>query len=297
MNKTLYALFVSMLIVAACDSQPAPAQRATSLPSSTLDTASANPTSALHPQRGASVGDLTSMATSTSSPTPRPTATPTPIPTATPLPEVRLQQAAQAVHDGDYDTAIQQYQAMLGLGRSEPAAIELATTQSRAGYLTDAIDSFQRFIDQYGTSDRVAEAWFGLGEAYFAQEDWTKSIDAYQKYLDLRPNFITSYVQERIGDANVQLGDLDPAAGAYAAAIASAVNVSDAAGLREKLALTYRQLKNYSAALEQYDAILSFAQQPAYRAQVHVPKRADVDRFRRHRSGLSALRRSRQHLS
>ena len=230
------------------------------------------------------VGDPTSTATSTPSPTPRPTATP--VPTATPLPEVRLQQAAQAVHDGDYDAAIQQYQAMLGLSRSETAAIELATTQLRAGYLADAIDSFQRFIDQYATSDRLAEAWFGLGEAYFTQQDWAKSIEAYQKYLDLRPDLIASYVQERIGDANVQLGDLDPAAEAYAAAIASAVNVSDAAGLREKLALTYRQLKNYSAALEQYDAILSFAQQPAYRAQVTVSIRANVDRFRRYRSGL-----------
>jgi tetratricopeptide (TPR) repeat protein len=219
MSKTLCALFVSMLIVAACDSQPAPAQRVTALPP-------------------------TSTATSAPSSTPRPTATPTLIPTATPLPEVRLQQAAQAVHDGDYDTAIQQYQAMLGLGRSEPAAIELAKTQLQAGYLADAVGSFQRFIDQYGTSDRLAEAWFGLGEAYFAQEDWPKSIDAYQKYLDLRPNLITSYVQERIGDANVQLGDLDPAAGAYASAIASAITVSDAAGLREKLALTYRQLRS-----------------------------------------------------
>ncbi len=266
MAKTWCVLFVSMLIAAACDSQPAPAQRVTSLPQSTLDMASANPTPALHPQRGASVGDPTSTITPTSSPTPRPTATP--VPTATPLPEVRLQQAAQAVHDGDYDAAIQQYQTMLGLSRSETAAIELATTQLRAGYLADAIDSFQRFIDQYVTSDRLAEAWFGLGEAYFTQEDWAKSVDAYQKYLDLRPNLITSYVQERIGDANVQLGVLSPAAGAYAAAIASATNTPDAAGLREKLALTYRQLKNYSAALEQYDAILSFAQQPAYRAQV-----------------------------
>ncbi|HZY43083.1 MAG TPA: tetratricopeptide repeat protein, partial [Anaerolineae bacterium] len=203
---------------------------------------------------------------------PPPTATPlptaTPIPTATPQPEIRLKQAAQAVHDGDYDTAIQQYQALLGAARSATAAIELALTQQRAGYLTDAIDSFQRFIDQYPKSERLADGWFGLGETYFTQENWPKAIEAYRKYLDLRPDLIASTVQERIGDAATQQGDLEQAVTAYQAAITTATSASAGAGLREKLALTDRLLKNYSAALEHYDAILAFAQLPAYRAQV-----------------------------
>ncbi len=255
MLKTLCALFMSMLIVAACDSQPAPAPIATSLPPATAVAVVASPI-------GSPASTL--VPTSTPSPTPLPTATLT----ATPKPEVRLVRAAQAVHDGDYDTAIQHYQAILGLARSDVAAIELAATQRRAGYQSDAISSYERFIEQYAQSERLAEAWFGLGEIYFAQENWPKSIEAYRKYLDLRPALITSYVQQRVGDAATQQGDLEAAATAYEAAANSATNASDMAGLREKLALTYRLLQNYAAALTQYDQILSFAQQPAYRAQV-----------------------------
>lgn len=217
-----------------------------------------------------STATATGKPTATAAPifTPSPAPTATPVPTATPLPAIRLKQAAQAVHDGDYDAAIQQYQAMLGAARSETAAIELALTQRRAGYLSDALGSYQRFIDQYAPSDRLAEAWFGLGEIYFAQENWPKSIEAYRTYLDLRPDLVAGAVQERIGDAATQHGNLEQAATAYQAAITTTTSVSEGAGLREKLALTDRLLKNYDAALAQYDQILSFAQQPAYRAQV-----------------------------
>ncbi len=250
---------MSMLIVAACDSQPAPAQPAASLPSTTSTSAASSD----HP-----IDPLRPTDTPLPTPTDTPAPTATPVPTATPKPEVRLQQAAQAVHDGDYDAAIQHYQAILGLARSETAAIELAITQRRAGYDSDASGSYERFIEQYAKSDRLAEAWFGLGEIYFAQENWPKAIEAYRKYLDLRPALIASYVQQRIGDAATQQGELEAAAVAYEAAANSATNASGMAGLREKLALTYRLVQNYAAALAQYDQILSFAQQPAYRAQV-----------------------------
>ena len=183
-----------------------------------------------------------------------------------------MSQAAQQVHDGDYANAIQNYQAVIdGSGSSaqkEAASIELALTQWRAGNAQDAIDRFQQFAEQYPKSDRVADAWFGLGEAYFEQAAWDKAIEAYQKYLDLRGDVIASYVQERIGDAYTQQGDHEQAATAYQAAVASATGASDIAGLREKLALAYRLLKRYDDALAQYDAILSFAQQPRYRAQI-----------------------------
>lgn len=89
-----------------------------------------------------------------------------------------MSQAAQQVHDGDYASAIENYQAVLdGLGSSsqkEVASIELALTQWRSGNAQDAIDRFQQFVEQYPKSDRVADAWFGLGEAYFDQQAGTK---------------------------------------------------------------------------------------------------------------------------
>jgi soluble lytic murein transglycosylase len=183
-----------------------------------------------------------------------------------------LKAAAQAIHDGDYDTAIQADQAVVdgssSAAQKQTALIELALTYLRADNLTDAIDRFNQYIAQYPKADRLADAYFGQGEAYFDQAQWDKSVAAYQKYLDARGDVIAAYVQERIGDADTQSGDLAAAAAAYQAAIAQAADTSNIANLHEKLALTDRGLKRNDAALAQYDAILSFAQQPRYRAQI-----------------------------
>ncbi|MFN8595304.1 MAG: tetratricopeptide repeat protein [Anaerolineae bacterium] len=263
MRKTFGLAILLLVLVTACDAEPAPELQATPSSINTPAAVVSDP-----------IADPTVAAPAAPTITPSPTSTPLPTatPTVTPRPEARLIQAAQAVHDGDYDTAIANYQtvrdASSSAAQQETAAIELALTQMRATQLTDAIASFQRFIDQYPKSERLADAWFGLGEIYFQQENWPKAIEAYQHYLKLRGNLIAGYVQERIGDAASQNGDLDLAATAYQAAVDNATTASNLAGLREKLALTYRLLKNYAAALAQYDQILSFAQQPAYRAQV-----------------------------
>ena len=263
MRKTIGLAILLLVLVTGCDAEPAPDRPATSISPNTPAAAVSDP-----------IVDPTVAAPAalTITPSLTPTPLPTSTPTVTPRPEARLIQAAQAVHDGDYDAAIANYQVVRDSSSSavqrETAAIELALTQLRAGNLTDAIDAFQRFIDQYPKSERLADAWFGLGEIYFQQENWPKVIEAYQQYLRLRGNLIAGYVQERVGDAASQQGDLDLAATAYQAAVDNATTASNLAGLREKLALTDRLAKNYSAALAQYDQILSFAQQPAYRAQV-----------------------------
>lgn len=262
MRKTIGLAILLLVLVTGCDAEPAPDRPATSISPNTPAAAVSDP-----------IVDPTVAAPAalTITPSLTPTPLPTSTPTVTPRPEARLIQAAQAVHDGDYDAAIANYQVVRDSSSSavqrETAAIELALTQLRAGNLTDAIDAFQRFIDQYPKSERLADAWFGLGEIYFQQENWPKVIEAYQQYLRLRGNLIAGYVQERVGDAASQQGDLDLAATAYQAAVDNATTASNLAGLREKLALTDRLAKNYSAPLSQYDQILSFSHQPAYRAQ------------------------------
>jgi soluble lytic murein transglycosylase len=210
--------------------------------------------------------------TGTLPPTATATSTPTPLPTATPLPRTRITEAAQALHDGDYATALADYQAVLA-GSTEADLIEqarlgLATIALQAGDNSGAIDQLQQFVQAYPASPQLADAWFGLGEANYAQANWQAAIDAYQEYLNLRGDLISAYVNERIGDAYSQMNDLENAASAYQTALAQATSNTNNANLREKLALTYRLLKRYNDALTQYDAILSFAQQSGYRAQV-----------------------------
>jgi soluble lytic murein transglycosylase len=183
-----------------------------------------------------------------------------------------MQDAALALRDGDFSTAIQKYQAVLnGSAASdqiEAAQLNLAVATARSGDTNGAQDLFMQFIKQHPQSDHVAAAWFHLGELYFDRSAWQDAITAYQNYLKLRSDLIADYVYERLGDGYTQLGDAANAAKFYEAALAAASGTSNMANLHEKLALAYRQAGKPQDALAQYDAILSFAQQPGYRASI-----------------------------
>ena len=176
------------------------------------------------------------------------------------------------MHDGDFSTAIQKYQALIdgspNFDHLEEALIDRAYATARSGDPSSAIDLFTQFIAQHPRSDRVADAWFHLGELYFDRSAYLDAIAAYQNYLKLRADVLADYVDERIGDAYTQMNDHSNAAKAYERALTQASGTSNVAHLREKLALAYRQSGQPQNALAQYDAILSFAQQRNYRASI-----------------------------
>ncbi len=170
-----------------------------------------------------------------------------------------MREAALALRDGDYSLAIQKYQAVIS-GSAAPDQIEaaqlnLAVATARSGDTPGAIELFTQFIDQHPKSDRVADAWFQLGELHFDRSAYPESITAYQNYLKLRGDLIPDFVSERIGDAYTQLNDTANAIKSYEAALAAASGTSNMANLREKLALAYRQGNQPQNALAQYDAI------------------------------------------
>lgn len=205
--------------------------------------------------------------------TPTQTPTPTPTPSPTPLPAVRLSEADRFIHNGDYASAIAEYQAVLSGGSGdelEEAQFKLGQAALRQNDLLIAENALTQYIAAYPDSPRLADAWFLLGDTRFISGNPTGAVDAYRAYLARRGDTIESYVQERIGDAFDQAGDDNAAIEAYRRAIVLAPNTSIAAGQREKLALTYRLNGDFAAAIEQYRAILSFAQMPAYRAHVSL---------------------------
>jgi soluble lytic murein transglycosylase len=210
--------------------------------------------------------------TSTHTPTLTLTPTPTLTPSPTPPPAVRLHEAERAVHDGDFDAAIAEYQGVLS-GSSADALTEqaqfgLGRISLIKGDLLTAENALTQFIDSHPENDRLADAWFMLGEARYAANNYTGAIDAYRQYLTLRGDVIESYVQERIGDAYTAAGDRDAAVEALERAIVVAPNTSIAAAQREKLALLYRLSGDNDEAVNQYRAILDFAQIASYRAHV-----------------------------
>jgi soluble lytic murein transglycosylase len=254
MKSFSLSITLSLILLSACTSQPAPSPLATSVPAT-----SAPPT--------ASIAPIVS---------PSPTATSTPLPTSTftptPLPDQAYREARQAMRDGDFSMAIQKYQALIdgapASDRLEEALIDRAYATARSGDPSSAIDLFTQFIDQHPKSDHVADAWFHLGDLHFDRSAYTDAIAAYQNYLKLRADILTDFVNEQIGDAYTQLNDYANAAKSFERALAQASGTSNVANLREKLALAYRQLNQPNDALAQYDAILSFAQQPGYRASI-----------------------------
>ena len=245
MKTRLFLL--AIIFLAACSSQTAPTPQMTSTPApSATPIVSPSPTA-----------------------TPAPTATATATPT--PQPDQALREAQLALRDGDFSAALQKYQAVIdgaaSLDQIEQALIDRAFATARSGDPTSAIEFFTQFIDQHPKSDRVTEAWFQLAELHFDRSAWQDSISAYQNYLKQR-EVLADYVEERSGDAYTQLGDAANAAKSYESALAQTSGTSNIANLREKLALAYRQLGKPQDALAQYDAILSFAQQPGYRASI-----------------------------
>jgi TolA-binding protein len=223
MKSLLLSISLSLILLSACNSQPAPVPVATNVPVTlTMPVASATPI-------------VSSSPTATSMPLPTPTFTPTP------LPDQALREARQAMHDGDYSTAIQKYQALIDGAPSsdhlEEALIDRAYATARSGDPSSAIDLFTQFIDQHPKSDHVADAWFHLGELHFDRSAYTDAIAAYQNYLKLRPDVLADFVNEQIGDAYAQGGDAANAAKSYEEALAHASGISNVANLREKLAL------------------------------------------------------------
>ena len=98
-------------------------------------------------------GDLPSLpprtaATETLTPTATSTPKPTPTPTPTPRPAVHLAQADRAMFNGDYGTALQEYQAVLSMPASsdETGTAQLGAARAQLlagnGSAAEALESF-----------------------------------------------------------------------------------------------------------------------------------------------------------
>jgi len=60
-------------------------------------------------------------------------------------------------------------------------------TYLTSGQYALAIQTFQQYLDNYGTSDRALDAQFYIGEAYYAQGKFAQAVDAYNLCLDRYP--------------------------------------------------------------------------------------------------------------
>ncbi len=200
----------------------------------------------------------------------QPTFTPTPdMP-----PEIALQVANRYWLDGYFENAVYAYQALLERANTIPseiraeAAYGMGRAALREGLFNYAIDPLTILIREYPNDFRGAQAYFMRGDAYMGLSMWQEAINDYQLYLQIRPNLIDSYVYERIGDAQVNLGQTDAAYASYIRAAETARYITSQAALHERVARLHLARGEVDLAVAEYDKILEFAQNTAYRAQI-----------------------------
>jgi tetratricopeptide (TPR) repeat protein len=148
--------------------------------------------------------------------------TPTPqiLPTATLPPQIAFHDAESALRNGDYETAVDFFESVIRQQDADPdlragAMYGQGEAALREGLYAQSVEALTAFVDTYPQDPRFAQATFLRGDAYLGMSEWTLAITDFSTYLTLRPGLIDSYVQERIGDAYLALGDPQQSLDAY----------------------------------------------------------------------------------
>ena len=195
-------------------------------------------------------------------------------PTASIEPQALLQLGDNYMRNGYLEDAAGVYRTLLNYGDSVAAehralaAFRLGQVALRDGYFQQALDAFNLLITQYADSANVAQAYFLRGDAYLGRSQWQMAVTDFQRYLQLRPGLIDSYVYERMADAQIALGQTDDALSNYEKAITAKRSKVPLLILREKLAGIYISLSRPADAVAQYDAILAVARNVPYRSSI-----------------------------
>ena len=207
--------------------------------------------------------------------TPAMPSTPTPEPTPTVEPAVLLQIADRYLLNGYYENAVYTYQLLLQQDGApqdarSSAAFGMGQAALREGLFEDAVSALTLFIDQYGSDSRIPQAHFLRGDAYLGSSRWAEAIEDFRTYLNLRSDLIDSYALERIGDAQLALGQVPAALESYQRASDTSRDLVPQLALRERVAQVYLNAGQPEEAIAQYDAILSVAQNAPYRAGIEL---------------------------
>jgi soluble lytic murein transglycosylase len=199
---------------------------------------------------------------------------PTPLPTATLPPETLLRNADRRLLNGYFEDAVADYQAVLSQGESAPAdqraaaAFGLGRAALREGLFDQAAAALTTFVTQYPQDARVPQAYFLRGDALLGLSRWQEALADFQYYLSARPGLIDSYARERIGDAQLALGQFDAAVSSYQDSVTADRGLVPQLVLREKLAQLFISAAQPAQAVAQYDSILSVARNAPYRASI-----------------------------
>jgi soluble lytic murein transglycosylase len=217
-----------------------------------------------------------------------PTATWTPLPTPTPLPVARIGTAANALFNGDYSSARQEYEVALGGSAEDAIRREALWGLARADFEAEeypaALEQLRQLLQTYPGSEESVKAVFLQGETLFQLGRYSEAAAAYQEYLAARPGLLDAYIQERRGDCFLTLPDYSAALAAYQAALVAPGEV-DALNIRLKIANTTFGAGEYDLALGLYDEIFAASDNDYLRAQMDFLAGRALIALNRHEEG------------
>lgn len=147
----------------------------------------------------------------------------TPTPTATPTPEARVILGETAMRNGDYDTAMSEFQ--IGLTSSDPEVAAEAQLGIGRIYLlqqdyTKAVQQLGWLINSVPNGESRTRAFFFLAKGYEGLGTYTQAADAYRGYLDLVQSPIAGDILTMQGDDLFSSGDYTQALQVYTSALA-----------------------------------------------------------------------------
>ncbi len=177
-----------------------------------------------------------------------------------PAAELRLTDGDQALEFGDYQGALQAYQAGATASSAALRAASLygqALTYIKLGDLFQAKPLLEELITTYPESLPAQRAHFLQAQVALQEDRPEDAIAAWQAYLKIRPDVLAAYGYEQLGDQYTALNDYAQALEAYRTAYLASPQASDAASLGIKLGQTYAALGQPDAAIGIYQDFYS----------------------------------------
>ncbi len=136
--------------------------------------------------------------------------------------QLRYRQAESLVQSGDYIKAIERLEQYIRVSNNQEllpdAHINLARSYEQTDRRSDAIDSYQTVVNEYGNTDEAATALAALGRLTYGQQNYQASYDYYEQLLQKGGSYRLE-ARVGMGDAQLSMNNTQNAIESYEAAL------------------------------------------------------------------------------